>query len=210
MRKVAKVHRVPARCWPSRGLPPGCAAPAPSRRPAPAGWCAAYSSAIEPPSLWPSSQGRSLAVHVDRQGLQQGRQHLERLAVHEVGRPALRRPRAGWIGHSRGANTPGRGSRRPRTGAAESPATSTASPGPRAGTPRAAQRGARALSSGARCAPWRPAQSMSTREGVRPPLTAPPPRARAGESAGSCRWPSWAVRPRTRSGAGTCRAPAGP
>jgi hypothetical protein len=68
---------------------------------------------------------------------QQRRQHLVRLAVHEVG-PQAHRPRAAWSGRSRGASTPGRGSPARRTDAPGSRATSTASPGLRAGTPSAA------------------------------------------------------------------------
>ena len=46
---------------------------------------AAYSSEIEPPSLWPKSQGFS----VEADGFEEGRQHLVRLAVHEVDVPGL-------------------------------------------------------------------------------------------------------------------------
>ena len=52
------------------------------------GSCAAYSSAIEPPSLWPNSQGGS-CVGVDVERRQQRRQHLVRLAVHEVQAPGF-------------------------------------------------------------------------------------------------------------------------
>ena len=109
---------------------------------------AACSSAIEPPSLWPNSQGGS----VDAQRAQQRRQQLVRLAVHEVHAPALvRRARrraavAGARIHQAAASRPH------RTAAAESRATSSASPGPRAGTPAAAGRRARGRAIRARCA----------------------------------------------------------
>ena len=75
-------RRAPSRC--SRPRSPrrtGAARPRPRRA---AGWRAACSSAIEPPSLWPKSQGRSMPTAREERG-----QHLVGLAVHEVGRPAL-------------------------------------------------------------------------------------------------------------------------
>ena len=50
------------------------------------GWRPAWISAIEPPSLWPTSSGS-----VGAELLQRPRQHLERLLVEERGRARARR-----------------------------------------------------------------------------------------------------------------------
>ena len=147
---------------------------------------AACSSAIEPPSLWPKSQG----VSSMRSARQQRRQQLVRLAVHEVHAPAL------VVRARRGAAVAGArihqaaASRRHRTAAAESRATSSASPGPRAGTPAVAGP-ARSRPSHSCSMRTRWPRQSSSRNSTVMPASSP---VRASGSAGSCRWRSSAGR----------------
>ena len=149
--------RVPARCSPPTRPRRRCAAPA---RPAPAtasGKRAACSSAIEPPSLWPNSQGGCVDAAAPRSSA--GSTSCAWRCMKS--RPQRSSARAAWSGRSRGANRPGRGSRAASHSRCGKVAPHrAASPGPRAGRRAAARRRARGRSIRARCARGRPRQSM--------------------------------------------------
>ena len=133
----------------------------------------------------------------------QRRQHLVRLAVHEVDAPALvgaARRRAAVAGAREHEAAQAVRVAELRAG---SPSTSRPSRGPRAGT-RPAARSARGapthcvLDAQRAAAPGQ-TSTNSRRGGIVAHAARRRARARAGGSAGSCRWPSSAARRRTRS-----------
>ena len=118
------------------GPRPGRAVPARLRRRPRCGKCARRAARSSRRRCGRTARAARLRCRWQR--VEQSRQHVERLAVHEVAAPGLLGGRAASSGRSRDASRPGRGSRRRRTGARESPSTSRAIPGLRAGTRSAA------------------------------------------------------------------------
>ena len=189
-------HRAPSRCSrPRRPRRRGAARPRRRRRP---GERAACSSAIEPPSLWPKSQGRSMPSAAKSAG-----STSSRLAVHEVERPALvgrlrRRAAVAVAREDEAAQAV-----RIAEARAGSPSTSRPSRALRAGRRRPARRYAGAPTHSYSMSTARPRQRSTTatlRSAARSRIAAsrPPARARAAGSAGSCRSPSSAARRGTR------------
>ena len=158
-RSVWSRRRARLRCC-ARSRPRRRDAARPPRRPRRAsGNAAAYSSAIEAPSLWPNSHGDAPAR---RSAASNAGSTSCRLAVHEVDRPAFvvrarRRPAVTRARVDEAAHARAR-----RKAAPESPSTSRASPGLRAGTRRAARSGPH-RSTRTRCRRVRPWAARLTR-----------------------------------------------
>ena len=150
---------------------------------------AAYSNAIEPPSLWPNSHRRFVTPSASSSA---GSTSSACWCMKSDG-PSVRRTRAASSGRSRGANTPARAAPRLRRSAAGKSFHIASEPSPScrntiSGASRSALRPKRF-----RCAARRPAQ-LDVDELRTCCARCATLSARAGGSAGSCRSPSSAAR----------------